>query len=152
MYLLISIVHVIVCLVLILVILLQAGKGGGLSEMFGGAMTQNQKLFGTETNAFLTKATSYSAIIFIVTCILLGVLTANEGRSLVSERRIRPVLNEQSIPAGTPVTDVVNAAADAAAQAPAAAAQAVEAAVTPAPAAPAAAQPVQETAPAAAAQ
>ncbi len=133
MYLAISIVHVIVCLVLILVILLQAGKGGGLSEMFGGAMTQNQKLFGTETNAFLTKATSYSAIIFIITCILLGVLTANEGRSLVSGRRIQPVFDQNAVPAGTPASVEV-----------------VPAAAVPAPAAEAV--PAQEKAPAAAAQ
>ncbi|MFH1857970.1 MAG: preprotein translocase subunit SecG [Candidatus Omnitrophota bacterium] len=76
----IVIVHVFVSLVLILVILLQAGKGGGLSESFGGA---SQQLFGTKSSTFLNRATSVCAILFLVTCILLGVLSKKTGRSLM---------------------------------------------------------------------
>ena len=90
MVILISIVHIFVCFVLILVILLQAGKGGGLSDMFSGALTQNQKLFGTETNSFLTKATSTCAIIFLFTCIILGFMTTNRSKSLVEGHRFAP--------------------------------------------------------------
>ena len=85
LYALVIAVHVIVCLVLILVILLQAGRGGGLSESFGGGAAQS--LFGTKANVFLTRATSACAIIFILTCLLLGVITSQRGKSLVDIQR-----------------------------------------------------------------
>lgn len=92
MYMLVVLVHWVVCLVLILVILLQAGRGGGLSDMFSGALTQNQKLFGSETNTFLTKATSYSAILFLVTCVSLSVITTSRSKSLMRAGTLAPAL------------------------------------------------------------
>lgn len=88
LYGLIIAVHVMACLVLILVILLQAGRGGGLSETFGGNLTQS--LFGTKTDVFLTKATTVCAIMFILTCLLLGVMTSRRGRSLVQLQGVTP--------------------------------------------------------------
>ncbi|MDO8524936.1 MAG: preprotein translocase subunit SecG [Candidatus Omnitrophota bacterium] len=88
LYGLIITVHVIVSLVLIAVILLQAGRGGGLSESFGGSSTQT--LFGTKTSVFLTRATAASAIIYILTCLSLAVMTSHRGRSLVSSGAVRP--------------------------------------------------------------
>jgi len=75
-------IHVIVSLTLIAVILLQAGRGGGLSETFGGSSTQT--LFGTKTSVFLKRATAASAIIYILTCLTLAVMTGHRGRSLVA--------------------------------------------------------------------
>ena len=75
-------IHVLVSLVLIAVILLQAGRGGGLSDTFGGSSTQT--LFGTKTSLFLTRATAASAIIYILTCLSLAVMTSHRGRSLVA--------------------------------------------------------------------
>jgi len=74
------ILHVIVSLVLILVILLQAGKGGGLSESFGGA---SQQLFGTKSSAFLNRATAVCAILFLATCLSIGILSSHGRRSLM---------------------------------------------------------------------
>ena len=54
-------IHIIVSLILIAVILLQAGRGGGLSESFGGSSTQT--IFGTKTSLFLTRATAVSAAV-----------------------------------------------------------------------------------------
>ena len=76
-------IHVIASLVLIAVILLQAGRGGGLSESFGGSSTQT--IFGTKTSVFLTRATAASAVIYIITCLTLAVMTGHRGRSLVSK-------------------------------------------------------------------
>ncbi|HNX69406.1 MAG TPA: preprotein translocase subunit SecG [Candidatus Omnitrophota bacterium] len=73
-------IHIIVCLVLIVVILLQAGRGQGLTgASFGGNV---QSLFGTKASSFLTKATSICAVLFLFTCIGLNVLEVRKSRSL----------------------------------------------------------------------
>ena len=88
LYGLVIAIHVIASLVLIAVILLQAGRGGGLSESFGGSSTQT--IFGTKTNLFLTRATAASAIIYILTCLSLAVMTSHRGRSLVARGSLQP--------------------------------------------------------------
>ena len=99
LYGLVIAIHVLVSLVLIAVILLQAGRGGGLSDTFGGSSTQT--LFGTKTSVFLTRATAASAIIYIITCLLLAVMTGHRGRSLVSSGLMKTPIT-QSHAAGTP--------------------------------------------------
>jgi preprotein translocase subunit SecG len=79
MYILLIIIHVIACLVLMAVILLQAGRGGGLTEAFSG---DAQSILGTQAPAILKKATTISAIAFLCTSLLLGMVTARSGRSL----------------------------------------------------------------------
>jgi preprotein translocase subunit SecG len=75
-----TIVHVLVCLFLISVILLQAGRGQGLSwGTFGGSP---QSILGTKTASFLTKVTTACAIIFLLTCIGLNILETTKQRSL----------------------------------------------------------------------
>jgi preprotein translocase subunit SecG len=61
-----TVIHVIVCVFLILVVLLQAGKGGGVGIAFGGGGSQT--VFGSSgAGNFLTKLTSVTAAIFLVT-------------------------------------------------------------------------------------
>ena len=93
LYMIVIALHVIVSLVLIFVILLQAGRGGGLSESFGGSSTQT--LFGTKTSVFLMRATAVSAVVYIITCLVLGVMTAHRGRSLVSKGPITVPASQQ---------------------------------------------------------
>ena len=88
LYGLVIAIHVIASLVLIFVILLQAGRGGGLSESFGGSSTQT--IFGTKTSVFLTRATAAAAVIYIITCLTLGVMTSHRGRSLVAKEGLMP--------------------------------------------------------------
>jgi len=75
---LITIVHVVVCLFLIAVVLLQSGKSGDLAAAFGGQGSQTA--FGPRGAAtVLTKATTWSAIIFIVTSITLSIFASRRA-------------------------------------------------------------------------
>jgi len=79
MYILLWIVHVIVCLFLIIVVLLQSGKAADLAGAFGGMGSQTA--FGPRGSAtLLSKATTISAILFMVTSLSLSILaTRNAG-------------------------------------------------------------------------
>ncbi|MDD5217345.1 MAG: preprotein translocase subunit SecG [Candidatus Omnitrophica bacterium] len=104
------VLHVIVCFVLILVILLQAGRGQGLAtSSFGGGNVQT--LFGTRAGDFLTKATSVSAICFLLTCITLDVIEAQKSKSLLDVSRKKAPIDIdkikkalEKIKAGQPLT------------------------------------------------
>jgi preprotein translocase subunit SecG len=79
MYILLWIVHVIVCLFLIIVVLLQSGKAADLAGAFGGMGSQTA--FGPRGSAtLLSKATTISAILFMLTSLSLSILaTRNAG-------------------------------------------------------------------------
>jgi len=79
MYILLLIVHVIVCLFLIVVVLLQSGKAADLAGAFGGMGSQTA--FGPRGSAtLLSKATTISAILFMITSLSLSILaTRNAG-------------------------------------------------------------------------
>ena len=79
-------IHVIACLVLIAVILLQAVRGGGLSELAGS--NQTQSILGTQTNVFMTRATEVCAVVFVITSLGLGMMSTHRGRSLLERERL----------------------------------------------------------------
>lgn len=73
--------HVFVCLFLIIVILLQAGRGQGLSwGVFGGTP---QSILGTKTTSFFARVTAVCAILFLITCIALNIIETRKSRSLL---------------------------------------------------------------------
>jgi preprotein translocase subunit SecG len=77
MTILIVVVHVIVCLFLIAVVLLQSGKSGDLAAAFGGQGSQTA--FGPRGAAsVLSRATTWSAIIFMLTSITLSIFAARK--------------------------------------------------------------------------
>ena len=77
MTILITVIHVIVCLFLIAVVLLQSGKSGDLAAAFGGQGSQTA--FGPRGAAsVLSRATTWSAIIFMVTSITLSIYAARK--------------------------------------------------------------------------
>jgi preprotein translocase subunit SecG len=81
MYYLVLAIHIVVCLFLIIVILLQSGKAADLAGAFGGMGSQTA--FGPRGSAtLLSKATTASAAIFMVTSMALSILaTRNAGLS-----------------------------------------------------------------------
>lgn len=80
---LLTILHIFVCAFLILVILLQQGRGGGMGAAFGGA---SQQVFGgAGAGNFLTKITEACAFTFMFTSVLLAGLSSRTGPSKYEE-------------------------------------------------------------------
>lgn len=78
MLILLTIIHVIVCVFLILVVLLQSGKAADIAGAFGGMGSQTT--FGPRGAATaLTKATTVAAALFMVTSLSLAVLQTREA-------------------------------------------------------------------------
>src|SRR5579862_7619830 len=73
-----TVVHVIVCIFLIIVVLLQSGKAADLAGAFGGMGSQTA--FGPRGSAtLLSKATTASAILFMVTSLSLSILATRRA-------------------------------------------------------------------------
>ena len=101
---LITIVHIIVCFFLVVVVLLQSGKSGDIAAAFGGMGSQTA--FGPRGAATaLSKATTWSAIIFMVTSITLSVFvsrrTAGSG-SVLSGVKPSQTKSQPAAPAQQP--------------------------------------------------
>ena len=79
--LIITVLHVIICIALIGLVLIQRGRGSGLVDSFQGV----ESMFGTKTNAFLTRTTTVLSILFFITCLSLAVLSVRQSRSLMSD-------------------------------------------------------------------
>jgi preprotein translocase subunit SecG len=99
MIILVTIVHVIVCLFLIIVVLLQSGKAGDISAAFGGQ--GSQAAFGPRGAATaLSKATTISAVLFMLTSVTLSInAIKHEGpRSVLQGEKSAPVKNQPATP------------------------------------------------------
>jgi preprotein translocase subunit SecG len=99
MIILVTIVHVIVCLFLIIVVLLQSGKAGDISAAFGGQ--GSQAAFGPRGAATaLSKATTISAVLFMLTSVTLSInAIKHEGpRSVLQGEKSAPVKTQPSTP------------------------------------------------------
>ncbi len=99
----IVIIHVFVCLALILIVLLQTGKGADMGAAFGGSGSQT--LFGASgAMTFLNKATTIVAVVFMVTCLLLAYISTNRTSSSIMKEAKAPVEQTATQPetTGTP--------------------------------------------------
>jgi preprotein translocase subunit SecG len=94
------VVHVIVCLVLIMVVLLQSGKAADLAGAFGGGGSQTA-LGSRGAATFLTKATTISAILFMFTSLGLALLGSRQGGSVLESV---PPASEAPAPANAPAS------------------------------------------------
>ena len=134
MYILLLIVHVIVCLFLIVVVLLQSGKAADLAGAFGGMGSQTA--FGPRGSAtLLSKATTISAVLFMVTSLSLSILATRNAGLGTSVLESAPKTAPKSLPVQVPVQTPSNTAPlnvpPAATQQPAAPAPATPATPTP---------------------
>ncbi len=104
LYGLVITVHILVCFFIIIVVLLQSGKSGDISAAFGGQGSQTA--FGPRGAASaLSKATTWSAIAFMLTSITLSVMATQRGgpKSVLQGLKGQPV-KTQPAPAQTPTT------------------------------------------------
>ncbi|MBU0480572.1 MAG: preprotein translocase subunit SecG [Proteobacteria bacterium] len=85
----ITFIHVLVCLFLIVIVLLQHGKGADIGATFGGG---GNTVFGTEGPVpLLNKVTTMAAIIFMMTSIGLAYFSAHRGSGSVMESVSAPI-------------------------------------------------------------
>ncbi|MDD3088253.1 MAG: preprotein translocase subunit SecG [Candidatus Omnitrophica bacterium] len=78
-------IHVVACALLIILVLIQRGRGGGLVESFAGV----ESMFGTKTSSFLTRTTTVCATVFFLTCLTLAILSVRQSKSLLAN--VKPV-------------------------------------------------------------
>jgi preprotein translocase subunit SecG len=99
----ITTVHVLTCFFIIIVVLLQSGSAGDLSAAFGGQGSQTA--FGPRGSASaLSKATTWSAVLFMITSITLSVYQSNRGgpKSVLQGVKSQPV-KTQPAPTTPPI-------------------------------------------------
>ena len=90
MVILVTILHVIVCVFLAVVVLLQSGKAADLAGAFGGMGSQT--VFGPRGSAtVLSRATTLAAALFMITSMTLSVMSTRAGKSA-------PAIFQKSIP------------------------------------------------------
>jgi preprotein translocase subunit SecG len=78
MYILVLLVHIVVCIFLIIVVLLQSGKAADLAGAFGGMGSQTT--FGPRGSAtLLSRATTISAVLFMLTSLSLSILATRSA-------------------------------------------------------------------------
>ena len=95
MHALLVLLHVVISLGLILVVLLQSSKGGGLAGALGGGGGMGAVFGGRGAGDFLTKLTTGLAIAFMVSCLLHSAIsptTGPEARSALQEELKRKSL------------------------------------------------------------
>jgi preprotein translocase subunit SecG len=91
------IIHTVVCIALILIILLQTGKGADMGAAFGGGASQT--LFGsTGSSTFLGKLTTVAAVVFMLTSLSLAYLSGHRTtNSIMTDKK--PPIEQQAAPA-----------------------------------------------------
>ncbi len=84
-----TIIHVLACLLLIGIVLLQQGKGSDMGAAFGGGSSQT--VFGADgPMPLLSKVTTGCAVIFMLTCLSLAYISAHDSTN--------SIMNQISVP------------------------------------------------------
>jgi preprotein translocase subunit SecG len=145
MYTILTILHVIACVFLVMVVLLQTGKGADMGAVFGGS---SSTVFGsTGAGNFLTRLTTVTAVVFMLTSISLTYLSSRARTATIFDNAPAVETGLPEAPAGqAPAPPAGDPDAQAAPEANAPPAPEPNAAA-PAPAAPAAPQVDAQAAP-----
>jgi preprotein translocase subunit SecG len=101
MYYAVLVVHVLMCLGIIGIVLLQSGKGADIGSAFGGA--GSQAVFGSMgTPTVLSKITGVIAVLFTITSFSLALMGGERGGSVVREPAAQTAPAAPSSAPGTP--------------------------------------------------
>ncbi len=92
------IAQVVVCVLLVAIVLMQSGRGGGLTETFAGGM---ESMFGSKTNVIMVRTTAILSILFFTTCLSLAFLSTQKSKSLMA--------SEETVAVGDVVDDIEEA-------------------------------------------
>ncbi len=96
-------IHILVCVILILVVLLQSGKAADLAGAFGGGGSQTA-LGSRGAATVLTKATTIAAILFMMTSLGLALLGSRQGGSVLESAGIPAAPASESGAPAAPAT------------------------------------------------
>ena len=102
---LLTVIHVIVCVFLVVVVLLQSGKAADLAGAFGGMGSQT--VFGPRGSAtVLSKATTIAAALFMITSLSLSIMATRAGRgqapTILDKVKKAPPAGAPAAPGATP--------------------------------------------------
>jgi len=98
---LLIILHVIVCIALIIIVLLQAGKGAEIGASFGAGASQT--VFGAGGGKdFMHRVTVSAAIIFMLTSLTLAYFYGQPGASSIMPETVAPAQSTDTTPAAPP--------------------------------------------------
>ncbi len=96
------VLHILVCLLIIFVVLMQRPRSEGLGAAFGGGVTEN--IFGAQTTHVLAKFTTWLALAFFVITLLLSILTAKTaaGKTAIQKSLLDSPIPQAALPASSP--------------------------------------------------
>lgn len=100
MYTVLLLFHVIFCILLVAIVLLQVGRGRGMMGFLGSGTAET--LFGSRAGDVLTKSTTVIAVLFMVTSLSLAYISVRKGSSVMSgfRQKTRPAVSAPSMPSG----------------------------------------------------
>ena len=102
MIIVVTILHVIMCLILIGIVLLQTGKGASMGAAFGGAT--NTLFGGAGPASFLNKITTIAAVVFMLTSFTLAILSSR-GTTSSTVLDATQTQQEQPVEQSTPTSE-----------------------------------------------
>lgn len=96
------VLHILVCLLIIFVVLMQRPRSEGLGAAFGGGVTEN--IFGAQTTHVLAKFTTWLALAFFVITLLLSILTAKtaSGKTAIQKSLLDAPIPQAALPSQAP--------------------------------------------------
>lgn len=89
----VAVLHIIVTIAMIMIVLLQTGRGSEIGAAFGSGSSQT--LFGSSgSTSFMTKLTTATVVIFMATSLILAYFYAHRAHNI----NVAPVNTEQQVP------------------------------------------------------